>query len=43
MALLRDGKLLFLLERSQIENRDALGVAAQLSAAFEQFCAPANA
>jgi putative YphP/YqiW family bacilliredoxin len=43
MALLRDGKLVFLLERSQIENRDALGVASQLAAAFDQHCAPAAA
>ena len=40
IALLRDGKLVFLLERSQIENRDALGVASQLTAAFEKFCTP---
>jgi putative YphP/YqiW family bacilliredoxin len=43
MALLRDGKLVFLLERSQIENRDALGVASQLAAAFDQYCTPAAA
>ncbi len=42
MALLREGKIVFLLERSQIENRDALGVASQLTAAFEEFCAPAT-
>jgi putative YphP/YqiW family bacilliredoxin len=42
IALLRDGKLVYLLERSQIENRDAAGVAAQLTAAFDQFCAPAG-
>jgi putative YphP/YqiW family bacilliredoxin len=38
IALLRDGKIVFLLERSQIENRDALGVASQLTAAFDEFC-----
>ena len=43
IALLRDGKLVFLLERSQIENRDALGVASQLSAAFEKHCTPTPA
>jgi putative YphP/YqiW family bacilliredoxin len=43
IGLMRDGKIVFLLERSQIENRDALGVASQLTAAFEQFCAPASA
>ena len=40
MALLRDGRLLYMLERSQIENRDALGVASQLTAAFDQLCTP---
>ena len=40
IALLRDGKLVYLLERSQIENRDALGVASQLTAAFDRFCVP---
>jgi hypothetical protein len=35
-----------MLERQQIENRDALAVAAMLSMAFERFCgtpAPAGA
>ena len=39
IALFRDGKFVYLLERSQIENRDALGVASQLTAAFDKFCA----
>ena len=44
IALLRDGKLVYMLERSQIENRDALAIASELSAAFNQFCAtPTNA
>ena len=44
LALLRDGKILYMLERHDIENRDALAVAAQLSMAFERFCpAPAQA
>jgi putative YphP/YqiW family bacilliredoxin len=38
IALLQDGKLVYLLERSQIENRDAAGVAAQLTDAFDRFC-----
>jgi putative YphP/YqiW family bacilliredoxin len=42
IGLLRDGKLVFLLERSQIENRDALGVASQLTAAFDAYCSPAT-
>ena len=41
IALMRNGKLVYLLERSQIENRDALGVASQLTAAFDQLCTPA--
>ena len=41
IGILRDGKPVFLLERSQIENRDALGVAAQLTAAFDALCTPA--
>ena len=39
IALFKDGQFVFLLERSQIENRDAYGVAAQLTAAFDRFCA----
>ncbi len=42
IALLQNGKLVYLLERSQIENRDAYAVAAQLTAAFDAFCAPAR-
>src|SRR3954468_22679738 len=38
IALLRDGKLLYMLERSQIENRNADQIAAVLTAAFDQFC-----
>ena len=38
IALLRDGKLLYMLERSQIENRDADQIAGVLTAAFDQFC-----
>ena len=40
IALFRDGKLAYMLERSQIENRDALAIAAELKGAFEKFCAP---
>ncbi|MFQ5603946.1 MAG: BrxA/BrxB family bacilliredoxin [bacterium] len=38
MALFRDGKLVFMLERHQIENQSAEQVAANLIAAFEKFC-----
>ena len=44
IALLRDGQLIYMLERSQIENRDALAIASELTAAFEKFCtAPTTA
>lgn len=43
IALIKDGALVYLLERSQIENRDAYAVAAQLTAAFDRFCAPVGA
>ena len=39
LALLQHGKLVYMLERSQIENRDALAIAAELTAAFDRFCA----
>jgi putative YphP/YqiW family bacilliredoxin len=39
IALMRDGQLVYMLERSQIENRDALAIASELTAAFEKFCA----
>lgn len=39
VGLLRDGKLIYLLQRSDIENRDADDIAADLTAAFDRFCA----
>jgi putative YphP/YqiW family bacilliredoxin len=42
IALFRHGKLAYMLERSQIENRDALAIAAELKTAFETFCAPSE-
>ena len=38
IGLLRDGKLLYMLERSQIENRNAEEIAAALTSAFDKFC-----
>jgi putative YphP/YqiW family bacilliredoxin len=38
IALLHQGKLVYILERSQIENRDARQIAAELTTAFEKFC-----
>jgi putative YphP/YqiW family bacilliredoxin len=41
IALLRDGKLQFMMERHQIESRDARAIAEDLTHAFSQFCTPA--
>jgi putative YphP/YqiW family bacilliredoxin len=38
VGLLRDGKLVYMMERRDIENRDAASIAAQLRAAFDQHC-----
>jgi putative YphP/YqiW family bacilliredoxin len=38
IALLQQGKLVYMLERSQIENRDAHQIAEELTTAFEKFC-----
>jgi putative YphP/YqiW family bacilliredoxin len=38
VALLRDGKLVFMLERRDIENRDAGAIARQLTQAFDEHC-----
>jgi putative YphP/YqiW family bacilliredoxin len=40
IALLRDGKTVFMLERHQIENQSAEAIAAALTAAFDKYCAP---
>ena len=39
IGILRDGKLLFMMERRDIENRDANAIAARLTAAFDEHCA----
>jgi len=39
VGLLRDGKLIYMLERRQIESRDAAAIAAMLTAAFDEHCA----
>lgn len=41
IGLLKDGKLVFMLERRQIENRDADQIAAILTSAYDEFCQPA--
>ena len=37
-GLLQDGKVVFMLERRDIENRDAAAIAAKLTAAFDEHC-----
>lgn len=39
IALLKDGQLVWMLERRQIEGRDASEVARELTQAFDQHCA----
>ena len=39
IALLKDGELVYMMERWQIEGRDALSIAADLTAAFDEHCA----
>ena len=38
IGLLQDGKLLYMMERSQIESRSAEMIAAELTAAFDKYC-----
>jgi len=38
IALLRDGKLVYMMQRSDIERREAPAIAAELKKAFDQFC-----
>lgn len=38
IALLKDGQLVYMLERFQIEGRDAEQIAGELTKAFEQYC-----
>lgn len=40
IALLRDGKVAFMLERRDIEGRDADSIAKDLTQAFDRFCTP---
>jgi putative YphP/YqiW family bacilliredoxin len=42
IALLKDGKLVWMLERRQIEGKDATEVANELTQAFDQYCAKAE-
>ena len=38
IALMKDGKLVFMLERRHIEGRDATDIAADLVVAFDRYC-----
>lgn len=40
IALLKDGRVAFMLERFQIEGRSADDIAKDLAAAFDRYCAP---
>jgi bacilliredoxin len=42
IALLRDGQLIYMMERHQIENQTAEGIARQLTAAFDEHCTQAG-
>jgi putative YphP/YqiW family bacilliredoxin len=42
IALFRSGQLAYMLERHQIENRDAEEIAGELTRAFERFCTNAG-
>jgi len=39
IAILNQGRVVYMLERAQIENRDARQIAAELTSAFERHCA----
>jgi putative YphP/YqiW family bacilliredoxin len=43
VALMRDGKLAFMMERRHIESSDPFTIAAALVRAFNEFCTPATA
>jgi putative YphP/YqiW family bacilliredoxin len=43
IALLRDGKVVYMLERKDIEGRDSYTIAEDLTAAFDRFCGQTTA
>lgn len=43
IALLKDGDVVFMLGRHRIEGRSAQEIAADLTSAFDKYCAPAGA
>ncbi|MCA1629730.1 MAG: BrxA/BrxB family bacilliredoxin [Acidobacteria bacterium] len=42
IGLLKNGKIVFMLERSQIEGRDAPSIAQELTRAFDEHCTSAS-
>lgn len=42
IGILKDGQLVYMLERYQIEGRRAEEIATELTQAFDKFCAPAT-
>jgi len=40
IALLRDGKVVYMLERRDIEGRDSFSIAEDLTSALDKFCTP---
>jgi len=42
VGLLRDGKIVYMLERHQIEGRDPLAIAKDLTDAFDRLCVTAK-
>jgi putative YphP/YqiW family bacilliredoxin len=42
IALLRDGRIVHMMQRSDIEHREAVDIAGELRAAFDKFCAKAD-
>ena len=42
IALFKDGQLVYMLERHQIENRQAAEIAQELTGAFQRFCSPVS-
>jgi putative YphP/YqiW family bacilliredoxin len=42
VGLLRDGELVYMLQRHQIEGREAPQIASELTAAFDRHCTKAN-
>lgn len=42
IALMKNGKPVYMMERHQIEGRNATQIASELSQAFDQFCSTSN-